>query len=286
MKVSLICSVHNEGETIIEILDSIFGQTRVPDEVILIEDSSTDNTYSLLRKYQTKQKKLKVVQVKTKNRSKNRNLGIQKSKGEFIVCVDAGCRLKKDYIEKILRCKEKNKGKEFFGGVTRIKPRNNFEKAYKILVERKADENYLPKGHAFCFDKILWKKTKGFDESLMMAEDTDFILRAKNVHQSPVVCGDAIVYWDSRKNFREVFEQFKNYGKWDGVLFKGKKNPKKTLLSLVIGIVFPLAICYAGLKGFQALIKNKNLVVGGDLFFLQLVKIYGYDLGFVLGGTN
>ena len=54
MKVSLICPVHNEEESIEELIQSMLNQTKKPDEIIFVEDSSTDKTYEIIEKYQKK----------------------------------------------------------------------------------------------------------------------------------------------------------------------------------------------------------------------------------------
>ena len=49
MKVSLIITVLNEARSLPTLLDSIAAQTRPPDEVIICDGGSTDNTIDLLR---------------------------------------------------------------------------------------------------------------------------------------------------------------------------------------------------------------------------------------------
>jgi len=44
-------TTYNGGRFLREQLDSIYGQTRVPDEVIVCDDGSTDNTLSILEEY-------------------------------------------------------------------------------------------------------------------------------------------------------------------------------------------------------------------------------------------
>jgi hypothetical protein len=51
MKISVAMTTHNGASYLREQLDSIFAQTRMPDEVIICDDQSTDETPELLRKY-------------------------------------------------------------------------------------------------------------------------------------------------------------------------------------------------------------------------------------------
>ncbi len=52
MKVSLIATVKNEGENLRNLLDSILDQTLLPDEVVICDGGSTDNTCAILEEYQ------------------------------------------------------------------------------------------------------------------------------------------------------------------------------------------------------------------------------------------
>ncbi len=51
MKVSLILTVLNEGESIRGVLDSLAAQTRPPDEVVIADGGSRDDTVAILRSY-------------------------------------------------------------------------------------------------------------------------------------------------------------------------------------------------------------------------------------------
>ena len=52
--ISLVMPTYN-GETYLrEQLDSIYGQTLVPDEVIVVDDCSTDGTVEILKEYSIK----------------------------------------------------------------------------------------------------------------------------------------------------------------------------------------------------------------------------------------
>ena len=50
-RVSVICTVLNEGESIRRLLDSLVLQTCQPDEVVLVDGGSRDNTVEVIREY-------------------------------------------------------------------------------------------------------------------------------------------------------------------------------------------------------------------------------------------
>ena len=59
MKISLITTVLNEEKTIKFLLQSIEVQTKKPDEVVIVDAGSTDQTVQLIKAWQ-KRSKLKI----------------------------------------------------------------------------------------------------------------------------------------------------------------------------------------------------------------------------------
>ena len=49
--ISLICTVLNEGDHMRRLLDSLVAQTCAPDEVVIVDGGSRDNTVAVLNEY-------------------------------------------------------------------------------------------------------------------------------------------------------------------------------------------------------------------------------------------
>ena len=47
-KISIVMATYNGGRFLKEQLNSLCKQTRIPDEVIVVDDGSTDNTLAIL----------------------------------------------------------------------------------------------------------------------------------------------------------------------------------------------------------------------------------------------
>lgn len=284
MRISLICPVHNEENNLKGLFESIKKQTKSPEEIIFVEDSSTDKTIGVLKDFQKERENIKIFRVKNKNISKNRNLAIKSSKNKIIVCIDAGCSMDKNYLKKIYSAFNDKKIK-FVGGVSKLKPKNLFDKCFADFVEKKKiTSNYLPKGHAMAFRKELWEKIGGFPEYLALgAEDTYFGKEAIKRGYPPKIITGAVVYWENRKNLKEIFKQFKNYGYWDAKAFSLKGLPRNSKLNILISIIFPLSFLHAFYKGICLMIKFKNLKAFYYGFMINLAKIYGYFFGLVKG---
>ena len=101
-KISLICTVFNEGESIKKLLDSLVEQTRRPDEIIFVDGGSTDNTVAILKQYAGEQHlPLRVIVVQGANISRGRNVAIEAAAGPVIAATDAGVRLDKQWLHEL-----------------------------------------------------------------------------------------------------------------------------------------------------------------------------------------
>ena len=49
--ISLIATVLNEGDSIRRLLDSILAQTRLPDDIVIVDGGSADDTVAILESY-------------------------------------------------------------------------------------------------------------------------------------------------------------------------------------------------------------------------------------------
>ena len=93
-KVSIIVPVYNEEEYVSTCLDSLINQTLDDIEIILIDDSSTDNSLNILLDYAKKYPNIKVYHnEKNIGQGASRNRGLSLATGEYIGFVDSD-----DYI--------------------------------------------------------------------------------------------------------------------------------------------------------------------------------------------
>jgi glycosyltransferase involved in cell wall biosynthesis len=92
VKVSIIIPTYNRAHIIAETLDSIFTQTYQNWECIVVDDGSTDHTEAIINKYLSKDNRFKFY-YRPDNHLKGanacRNLGLEKSKGEYVMFLDS-----------------------------------------------------------------------------------------------------------------------------------------------------------------------------------------------------
>lgn len=84
---SIIIPLYNKKNSIAETIQSVFAQSFIDYEVIIINDGSTDNSETVVLSFTDS--RMHYFLTENKGVSKARNLGIQKAKGELIAFLDA-----------------------------------------------------------------------------------------------------------------------------------------------------------------------------------------------------
>ena len=104
-KVTIIVPAYNEEVTIAASIKSLVNQTYKNLEIIIMDDGSKDNTYKIAKKFEGnfKGKFIKVLTKKNGGKSRALNFAIERSSGEFIMCVDADSKLEPDAVALMVR---------------------------------------------------------------------------------------------------------------------------------------------------------------------------------------
>ena len=99
VKVSIIVPCYNTSKYLKKCLDSLINQTLKDIEIILINDGSTDETNKIIKTY--KDKRIKYIDKENEGIGKTRNLGIEKSNGEYLSFIDSDDYVSLDFCEKM-----------------------------------------------------------------------------------------------------------------------------------------------------------------------------------------
>ena len=117
--VSIIVPLYNRKETIGRCLDSLVGQTLKEIEIVVVDDGSVDGGAEIVREYQQKDRRVRLIIQENQGPGGARNTGIRESCGEYIGFVDCDDYVERQMYEKMLRavqelgaeaavCQEKN----------------------------------------------------------------------------------------------------------------------------------------------------------------------------------
>lgn len=97
--ISIIVPIYNVENYLRQCLDSIVAQTYQNFECLLINDGSPDNSAGICREYVEKDSRFKYFEKENGGVSSARNLGIERSKGQYITFIDSDDWVDSDYLE-------------------------------------------------------------------------------------------------------------------------------------------------------------------------------------------
>ena len=98
-KVSVIIPVYNTEQYLHQCLDSIIGQTLEDIEIICVDDGSSDSSLDILREYEKKDTRIKILQQENAGAGAARNKGMEIATGEYLSFLDSDDFFENEMLE-------------------------------------------------------------------------------------------------------------------------------------------------------------------------------------------
>jgi len=220
VSVSVVATVLNEGHSIVRLLDSLAAQSRRPDEVVIADGGSSDNTLAILAQYAARgQLPLRVLSLPGSNISEGRNAAIAAAGGEIITSTDAGVRLTEDWLRTLV-APFADPEVHVVAGLFLPDPHTPFEIAMGATVlPARSDvsaEDFLPSSRSVAFRKTAWQAINGYPEWLDYCEDLIFDLKLRDRFGPFTFAPEAVVRFRPRSSLRAFFRQYYRYARGDG----------------------------------------------------------------------
>jgi glycosyltransferase involved in cell wall biosynthesis len=199
--VSVVITTKNEAGHIRSCLESIKKQTYSLDkiEVIVVDNKSSDNTVKIAMEFTDK------VFNMGPERSAQRNFGIKKSRGKYILYLDADMILSRNLIEECVnKCESE-------GCIALYIPERIIGSGFWIKV-RNFERSFYD---ATCIDAVRFVvkekflETRGFDLSLTGTEDWDLDRKIRKIGKVGIV--EAPLYHDEGEFKLKKYVEKKNY---------------------------------------------------------------------------
>jgi glycosyltransferase involved in cell wall biosynthesis len=248
MNISICIITLNEEGTIAALLDSLLDQSKKPDEIIIVDGGSTDKTIDIIRHYQRKSGKIKLM-IEKSTRAGGRNIGIDVAKGDVIATTDAGCKIDKDWL-KNLTAPFKTGRVDVAAGFYKMTGDTPFQKAESVYLgttPRKFNKSFLPSSRSLAFTKKIWLELGGFPENIEgTVEDTMFNEKLLKIGAKISRVKDAIVEWGMPGDIKEFFWKVHGYARGDALtkiwIFPGKGITSHNIKSLSILLRYLLGL--------------------------------------------
>ena len=292
LQVTVIATVYNEGDSIRQLLDSLVAQTHQPDEVVICDGGSTDNTVAILREYAAQLPNLRVLIEAGANISRGRNVAIQAARGPIIAATDAGVYHGTDWLERLVApwTEDDADTPRAVAGFFLPEYDGVFETAMAATVLPLTEDidpaKFMPSSRSVAFTKSAWESAGGYPEWLDYCEDLlfDFAINAQEPEKPTAFAWapDAVAYFRPRTSLAAFWKQYYLYARGDG---KADLWRKRHLLRYVTyGVLLPALLGHAFWGFFAPWLGWLGLIAGGLVYCWrpwQRVHILGQKLTFV-----
>ena len=198
MTVAVIIPTFNYAHFLADAITSVLAQTRPADEIIVVDDGSTDDPAAVVAQFQT----VRLIRQKNRGLSAARNTGLWNCKASHIVFLDADDRLLANALEAGLTCIAGHPDCAFvYGGCNFIAENGHSWSHIAQPINEHASVAFL-RHQIDGIMTVLFRRdcllaVNGFDETLRTFEDRDIYLRM--AQRYPIASHSTIVA-DYRKH--------------------------------------------------------------------------------------
>ena len=185
--VSIITPSFNRAYIIDETAESIFAQTYPHWEWVIVDDGSTDDSWQKLESYAAKDKRVKILkrQREPKGACSCRNIAIENSTGQYLICLDTDDLIASFCLEQRVKAMQEDTEADFIYFPTLLFKQKPDDLKLLWNIDKDEDEiNRLLTGDPICQGTgTIWKKESFvkmgmFKESLLLWQDIELHLRA------------------------------------------------------------------------------------------------------------
>ena len=287
--ISVILPVRNEERFIAACVASIFAQDYPQEqmEVIFVDGCSEDRTVELLHEMQKAHPQIVVLHNPNRTVPYAMNIGIEKSRGEVIVRLDAHAEYPPDYIRlsvETLLTREcdnaggvfETRGRGFMGEAIAemLKTPLGVGNATYRLTQEDGYVDTVPFG---CFRRELFERIGGFDERMTRNQDNELNFRIRKNGGKIYLNHNIRVLYYCRDTMRGIMKMGYMNGKWNVITM--------TLVPGSMGVrhFVPLAFVLSTIVLLLLTVVTRSLFFGGLLAlewgaYLLLDVFYAYTI--------
>lgn len=190
--ISVIMPVYNAGKYLKKSIESVMEQTYPAWELILVDNGSEDDSFSICQSYAKNEERIFVLhQYQNKGVSAARNLGLEKASGELVAFLDADDWLAPDHLERLWEIQKRTGADMVVGEYQKVYDKDrenaeqNAEQKQEFTEKSYASREYLQKclleGYTHCWGVLYTKASlEGlrFPTGMSIGEDVLFLIDA------------------------------------------------------------------------------------------------------------
>ena len=181
-KVSIVLPTYNGEKFIRESIESIINQTYKYWELIIVDDGSTDNTPVIIKEFEKKDSRIKVItNTINQNLPNSLNIGFRQAEGEYYTWTSDDNMFKHTAIEVMVNLLNENNNIDLVSlNYDYIDENDNFVKTYVVKPQKRNIRNLVKMnniGACFMYKKEITEIVGTYDSEMFCAEDYDYWFR-------------------------------------------------------------------------------------------------------------
>lgn len=220
VKVSLVATMKDETATIDAWMAALIHQSRLPDEIVVVDTGSRDGSVEQLQKWAGKSGlPVRIYCLPEENISAGRNYGIRQAQYDVLAVTDLGTRAHPDWLERLIAPFEIDPEVEVSGGWYRAvgADGNPLQSHYWQRSMGNDPQAINPPGANIAFTRQAWQKAGGFPEWLALAgEDSYFDQELRRVTACWAFSPQALVDWNAPGTFLAHCRKIAHWSGGDG----------------------------------------------------------------------
>ena len=184
----------NQAKYVGEAIDSVLSQTYSNWQLIIVDDGSTDDSYSVMKEYESQEERIACYQQANNGPSKARNQGAKNAKGKYLLFLDSDDKLAPTYLEQGVQYMEANEKCAVFYPRVRYFGSRNDEEPLKYT----SYKDLLCKSSILCTSIIRkqdFERIGGFDEAMRGYEDWEMFIRLLYHNDVVYQSSDVLLYY-------------------------------------------------------------------------------------------
>lgn len=307
MQLSIIVPVFDRPSEVKDLLESLAGQTDTEFEVLIVEDGSAVRCEREVKAFE---ERLDISYIYKENSGpgQSRNMGSERSSGDYLIFLDSDCVLPPGYIETVKRELSADYA-DAFGGpdsaradFTPIQRAINYSMTSffttgGIRGGNEKMEKFHPRSFNMGYSRRVFERTGGFS-AMRFGEDIDMSIRIINQGFRTRLIKEAYVYHRRRTNLRRFFKQVYNSGIARINLYRRHPHSLKVvhlapaIFTIGVTMIWVLSLCWspyfllllafhAAFIGLDAAVRNRSITIGLLAIAASYIQLIGYGLGFI-----
>jgi len=209
---ALIATVYQEGKGVRPWLDALAAQSDAPEEFVIVDGGSTDDTVAQITNYAWPAgfPKPRVI-VQRCNIAVGRNLAIRNTAASILICTDAGSFPDPNWLRELARPFLEDPTLDAVGGQSFATTETDFQKFLRIFEsgydQPQAVGGDFSSSRNVAFRREAWAGVGGYPEWLTLAaEDALFNFQLRAAGKKLFINPQAIVRWEERPTAEAFFK--------------------------------------------------------------------------------